>query len=475
MTTEPVARSSSARATLALSCVATLLVLINFTAPVSTVQTIRTALGSGAAGQTWILGSISVGLAACLMMAGTLADDFGRKRMFVIGGGLLALATVVCAVAPVTPVFVLGRIVQGAASAALLASSLGLLGHVFPPGPERARATGLWGAMVGGGIAIGPVYSALLGKVTDWRVTYWVIALAAALVMLWGTRALEESRSAHRRSFDLAGVLTLGGGIMLLIAGLTEGRSGWTQPHVLVLLVAAVLLLAAFVVVEKRVAEPMLDLGLLRRPAFVASIVGALMTGMGVIGLMTYVPIAAQTMLGMSPLASAALLAFWSGLSFVAAPQARRFVALVGDRLQVAAGLVVCGVGELVLIGITEQSSWWRFVPGLVLAGLGSGVVNAALAGLAVRSVPAHRVAVGSAANNASRYLGSSLGVALVAAVLALAPRGGGAAHEMGAGLTYAAAISGALTIAGAVLVALCRERPESESPVESPRLASSV
>ncbi|MFI0979748.1 MFS transporter [Streptomyces sp. NPDC021093] len=457
---------------------ATLLVLINFTAPVSTVQVIKTALGSGPSGQTWILGSISVGLAACLMVAGTLADDYGRKRIFVIGGALLALATVVCAIAPSTPVFVLGRIVQGGASAALLASSLGLLGHVFAPGPERARATGLWGAMVGGGIAIGPVFSALLGKVTDWRVTYGVLAVLAVLVMLWGIRTLEESRSEHRRSFDIAGVLTLGLGITLLIAGLTEGRSGWTQPHVVIFLVAAVLLLAGFVWVEKHVAEPMLDLGLFRRPAFIASIVGALATGMGVIGLMTYVPTAAQSMLGLSPLGSAGLLAFWSGLSFVAAPQARRFVTRVGDRHQVAVGLVVCGIGELALIGIDEQSSWWRFVPGLVLAGLGSGVVNAALAGLAVRSVPAHRVAVGSAANNASRYLGSSLGVALVAAVLALAPRGGGAAHEMGTGMSYAAVIAGVLTIVGAILVAVCRERPEPVSTVEtsdSPKLAQSV
>ncbi|MEH6373877.1 MFS transporter [Streptomyces sp. KLMMK] len=478
MTTEPVERRSSARSTLAISCVATLLVLINFTAPVSTVQTVRAALGSGPSGQTWILGSISVGLAACLMVAGTLADDYGRKRMFVIGGALLVVSTVVCAVAPVTPVFVLGRIVQGAASAALLASSLGLLAHAFAPGPERARATGLWGAMVGGGIAIGPVFSALLGRATDWRVTYWVLAVLAALVMLWAARSLEESRSAHKRAFDLAGVLTLGAGITLLIAGLTEGRGGWGRPHVLVFLAAAVVLLAGFVVIEKRVAEPMLEPAFFKRPAFVASVVGALVTGMGVIGLMTYVPTAAQSMQGLSPLGSAGLLAFWSGLSFVAAPQARRFVARVGDRQQVAAGLALCGIGELALAGIGEESSWWRFVPGLVLAGLGSGVVNAALAGLAVRSVPAHRVAVGSAANNASRYLGSSLGVALVAAILALAPRGGGAAHEMSTGMSWAAVVSGCLAIAGAVLVALCRERTEPAGaavPAPGPQVPESV
>ncbi|MGP4002182.1 MFS transporter [Streptomyces sp. 8N706] len=463
MTSDPVDHRSSARATLAISCTATLLVLLNFTALVSTVRIIGAELGSGASGQTWLLGSISLGLAASLMVAGTLADDYGRKRLFVIGGAALTLATVVCAIAPTTAVFVLGRAVQGAASAALLASGLGLVGHVFAPGPERVRATGLWGAMVGGGIAAGPVFSALLIKVTDWRITYWITALIVALVTLWGVLALKESRNEQRRRFDLAGVVTFAAGISLLVAAFTEGRGGWTRLHVLLFLGVALLLLAGFVWIERRATDPMLDLALLRRPAFIASTVGALMTGLGVIGFMTWVPIAAQGVLGSSPLQSAGLIGIWSGLSFVAAPQARRLTGRVVDRHQVAAGLVVCGVGEIALTGITEHSSWWRYVPGLVLAGLGSGVVNAALAGLAVRSVPAHRVAMGSAANNAARYLGSSVGVALVAAVLAFAPRGGGAAHELGIGMSHAAAISGVLALVGAVLVALCREHTDRE------------
>ncbi|MFC5724731.1 MFS transporter [Streptomyces gamaensis] len=469
MTNEPVEHRSPARATLAISCAATLLVLINFTTPIPTVQVLAKALGSGPSGQTWILGSISIGLAACLMVAGTLADDHGRKRIFTAGGTLLVLASAVCALAPTTAVFVVGRVVQGGASAALLASSLGLLGHAFPPGPERARATGLWGAMVGGGIAIGPVYSALLIKVAPWQTAYWIIAAVSALVTLWGLASLTESRAEQRRRFDAGGVVTVAAGVSLLIAALIEGRGGWTQPHVLAFLVAALVLLAGFVWIEKRAADPMLDLQLLRRPAFVASAVGALVTGIGVIGFMTYIPISAQKVLGMSPLQSALVLAIWSGLSFVAAPQARRMVGRVGDRQQVAAGLAVCGVGELALIGIDSASPWWQFVPGMALAGIGSGVVNAALAGLAVRSVPAHRVAMGSAAGNASRYLGSSIGVALMAAILALSPRGGGPAHEMSVGMNYAGVVAGALAVLGAVLVALCRERPRPRHAVEVP------
>ncbi|MBH1935256.1 MFS transporter [Streptomyces sp. AV19] len=447
------------RTTLAISCAATLLVLLNFTAPLPAAALIGADLGAGASGRTWILGGIGVGLAASLMVAGSLADDHGRKRVFVAGGGLLALASAGCALATAPWAFVFARVVQGTAGAALLAAGLGLLGHACAPGPERARATGLWGAMVGGGIALGPVFSALVVRAADWRAVYWAVAAAAGALALWGAASLAESRNPRRRGFDAGGAVTLGLGVSLLVAALVEGRGGWARPHVLALLAAAAVALAAFGAVERRADAPLLDLALLRRPAFLASTVGALVVGAGVVGFMTYVPTAAQSLFGMSPLQSAGVLAIWSGLSFVAAPQARRLAGRVTDRHQVAAGLLACGVGQLALAGIGEHASWWRLVPGLVVAGLGSGVVNAALAGLAVRSVPADRVAVGSAANNASRYLGSSIGVALVATVLALAPQGGGAAHAVGVGMSRAALVTGVLVLAGAGLVALCRER----------------
>lgn len=450
------------RATLAISCVATLLVLVNYTAPISTVGVISAQLRASPAGSTWILGSISLGLAAFLLVAGALADGYGRRRVFCYGGALLVLSSILCALAPDTLVFVVGRVVQGGASAAILAASLGLLGHVFPPGPARARATGLWGAMVGGGIAIGPLLTSGLIRVTGWPLAYWLIALVAAALTVWGAVGLGESRSPNRRRLDLPGVLTLGAGIAFLVAALTQGRSGWGQPDVIVFLVIAVLLLAGFIVVEARGSAPMLDLGLLRRPAFVAATVGAFATGVSVIAFMTYVPTEAQRVLGLSPLGSAGLLAVWSGLSFVVAPQARRLVHVIGPRHQIALGLAVCGIGEIAAVGISPASSWWQFVPGLAIAGIGSGFVNAALAGLAVHSVPADRVAMGSGANNTARYLGSSVGVALLAAIVALAPAQHGAAAAFGTGMTYAALTAGVLAILGALLVLLCRERPES-------------
>ncbi|RJQ73878.1 MFS transporter [Pseudonocardiaceae bacterium YIM PH 21723] len=407
----------------------------------ATVRIIGGALHAGTAGQTWILGSISIGLAAFLLAAGALADDYGRRRVFVLGALVLALGSVVSAVAPNVTVFVLGRIIQGMGSAAILAASLGLIGHEFPSGPERAHATGLWGAAVGGGIFLGPLLTSLIGG--DWSVSYWLIAVVSVALALWANAALVESRSHTPRRVDLPGVITLGSGIAFLVAALTEGRGGWFRTEVLLFLLAAVILLGLFVIAERRSAEPMLDLGLLRRPAFLASVLGALVTGIAVIGLMSYLPGATQRTLGFSPLGSAVILGVWSGLSFVVALQSKKLIHRIGIRHQLAGGLVLCAIGALFLIGI-GPSAIWRLVLGLAIAGVGSGFVNASLAGLAVQSVPAGQVSMGSGANNTARYLGSSLGIAVIVGIGALTP---------------AAIVSAVVAVLGAVAVYLCRDR----------------
>ncbi|OXM61799.1 MULTISPECIES: MFS transporter [Amycolatopsis] len=435
-------------ATLVIASAAAFLVLVNFTAPLATLGEIAGALGAGPAGQTWMLGSISLGLAAALLIAGGFADTFGRRRVFVLGGSGLAVGSVLCAVAPVTWMFVLGRIVQGVASAALLVSSLGLLAHAYPAGAERVRATGWWGAMLGGGIAVGPVLAALLTAPAGWRSVYWLIAVLGVAVAAGGAR-LAESRGIPRPT-DFAGLVTLGPGIALLVAALTEARAGWGAA-VLAWAAPAVVLLAAFVVVELRSAEPMIDLRLLRAPAFRAATAGALTSGIAVVSFMTYLPGLLHRLLGLTPLAAAAVVSIWSGVSFVVAAQARRVTAWLGDRRQAALGLGLCAAGELATLGLTAQSSWWHFAPGLAIAGVGTGLCNAALAGLSVRTVPADRAAMGTGANNTARYVGSALGIALVAVVLAAAPGT--------AGVNYTAAITGTLALLGALMTAASRER----------------
>ncbi|WP_214412442.1 MFS transporter [Sphaerisporangium fuscum] len=403
-------RLHEAGRTLAVSCAAPLLALTNYTVPMVTLPETARALGAGPTGPAWILNSISLGLAALLLVAGGLADDHGRRRTFVAGMAALAVAGVVAATAGNTLVFVVARLVQGGASAALIAASLGIVGHTFPTGPERVRATGLYGAMMGLGIALGPLVSGALAAVSSWRGVYWTISLVAAALALAAPRLLPESRAAEARRRDVPGVVTLSLGLAALVAGVIEGRAGWDRPVVPPAFVAAVVLLTAFVLIENRRKEPLLDMHLFRRPLFLVATGGALVTGVAVIGLMSYLPTVLQLTHGFSPLAGAGLFSIWSGLSFVTALQARRF--LPHARARLALGLALSGAGDLLLLGLVTGWSWWKVITGLAVAGVGSGLINASLAHLAIESVPHHRVSMGSGANNTARYVGSSLGVA---------------------------------------------------------------
>ncbi len=406
-------------ATLALASCGTLLVLIAYTVPLTTLAGTAHTLHASPTAQTWALTGTLAGLSALLLAMGSAADDHGRKRVFAIGAAGLALSAALAAVAPSAGVFVLARVLQGAASAALLAPSLGLVGHAYPAGQARTKATGVWGAMVGLGITLGPLVGALVAGLAGWRAVYGVLAVLAAGLTLAAVGWLPESRAAERRGTDPVGVLTLGLGLASLVGGLAAGRTGWARPGALGPILVGVLLLGAFVLAESLVRRPMLDLGLLRRPAFLVASGGAFFAGVAIVGLMSTLPTVLQRLLGESPTVAAAVLALWSGVSVLAALQARRLATRLSGGVQLTAALALCAVGELALYGLRADSHWWQPAPGLVITGIGTGVLNAALARLAVVSVPADRAAMGSGANNTARYVGSALGVAVLATVTA--------------------------------------------------------
>ncbi|MGP4097338.1 MFS transporter [Nonomuraea sp. KM90] len=412
--TEPM--TSRRGATLAVASWAPLLVLTNFTLPMVTLPQTARSLGAGPTGPVWILGSIALGLSSMLLVAGGLADDYGRRRVLVAGTGVLAAASVVAAVSPTVPVFVLARLVQGAASAAMLAASLGIVGHAFPTGAERVRATGRYGAMIGLGTAVGPLVSGLPAAVTSWRAAYWLMAAGALVLAIMSARVLEESRSEVPRRLDVPGVVLLSLGVAALVAGVTEGRAGWGRPVVLEAFALAVVLLAAFVAVERRRPEPLLDLELFGRPAFLVATGGALVVGAAVVGLLSYLPTVLQTAHGLAPLDTALLFCVWSGLSFVASLLTRHV--RLGTAARLALGLGLSAAGFAALLGAGSSLSLPLIAGGLAVSGVGSGLINSSITHLAIESVPAHRVGMGSGANNTARYVGSSLGAAGMAALV---------------------------------------------------------
>ncbi len=415
------------------------------------------ALRGGVAAQTWVLSAMSLGLAATLLIAGAIADDLGRRRVLAWSTALLAIASALGALAPDVGALVAARLLQGAAGAGVLASSLGAIGHSFPTGAPRAFATSIWGAAVGAGIALGPLVGAGLTTSLGWRSSYWLQALAAAL-LIPAAAGIAESRSERKRRLDLPGAVLLSAAMAGLTGGLIEGRGDWLAAPTIALLSGGVLLLVLFSAVERRRREPMLELSLFREPLFIASISGALFTGLAVIGVMSFTPTLLERGMGMSPLGSAAVLTAWSATSVLVAIGARRLLTSISAYGALATGLLLSGLGEFALAGLGVGSSWTRLVPGLAIAGIGSGLANPALGRLAVESVPRERAGLGSGSNNTARYLGGAAGVALVVALAstgehAMAPR------QLLAGYDVATTVCGVLCVLGAVIAAGCNRK----------------
>ncbi|WP_317452165.1 MULTISPECIES: MFS transporter [unclassified Streptomyces] len=468
-------RAGRPGATLAVTATATAVALMNYTAPLLTLPDMTAAFGTPASARAWLLNGTPLGLAVLLLVAGGLADAHGRRRVFLLGNLALGLFTALGAFAGGTGTFTAARIAQGAASAAVLASSLGLLAQAYPEGRERIRATGIWGASVSVGIALGPLLAGVL-SLADWRLTYGVLGAAAVATTALGARALAreerpeaasvsrphleaasayrphpQAASARRPRPDLAGAVTFGLALAALLTALTLGRDGWLRPRVGLLLLASLALTALFVVVEHRGRAPMVDPALLRRPAFLVSTLGALFTGLGAIGLFSVAPALIQNASGMSALGAAWLFLLWSGTAFVVALQARHLAGRLSAAYQLVLGFVLSAAGTLALLGALDggPGSWPRLLPGLFVAGVGSGLLNAALPRLAVDSVEPERAAMGSGANNTARYVGSSSGVAVTMAVA-----------TSGAGPDTAVLVAAALALTGAGITLGLARRP---------------
>jgi MFS family permease len=445
------------RRTLALASVGTLLVLVTFVTPLATGVRTTAEFAAGPGTQAWLLSSMSVGLAATLLTAGVLADDLGRRRVFTVGLLVLGLGAAVVAVSGTSWLFIAGRVVQGVGAAAVTACSLGLIGSAFPLGPARAKAAAVWGASVGAGTGVGGLITVLLDHGTQWRVTYVLTAVAAGLLAVLGRVLLPESVGQARRRPDVAGVVLLGAGISCLLAGLVQTRGGFGSVSVAVLLALGVLLLTAFVLVERRTAEPMIALSLFRVPGFVAATLGALVTGVAVIGLCSYLPTTLQRGLGDSLLVATAVVFLWSAAGTATAWCVRWIPGLDGGRLLVI-GLVVSAVGLAALGVLDTEGSSARLIPGLVVCGIGYGAGNAALGREAVAHVPPARAAMGSGANNSARYIGSAVGTTLVV-LLATSAGGAGTPAALVDGWNTAAFAAAGVALVGAVVISVVQRR----------------
>jgi EmrB/QacA subfamily drug resistance transporter len=403
--------------TLILVCASMFMLLLDLSVVFVALPSIQRDLDASFVELNWVIDVYALALATVVLNAGSLADLYGRKRLFLIGLGAFVAGSALCGAAT-TPLFlILARAAQGIGGATLFATTLALLSQEFH-GRERGVAFGFWGATNGAALAAGPLVGGALTTWLGWRWVFLVNIPIGVAVFALALFKLRETRDEEHGGIDLLGMATLSGGMFGLVLALLRGNEwGWTSGREILLYVLVVLLLAAFVAAEVLQSRPMFELSLLRRPAFAGAQIAVFGFQAGSFALIFYLTIYLQNVLGYSAIGAGVRLLPQTFLSFVAAPLAGRLTAYVPPRILIATGLGLIGGGFLLMHGLTVENAWTALLPGMILVGFGTGTANPPMASTAIAVVEPRRAGMASGVNNTARQLGTATGIAAFGAL----------------------------------------------------------
>jgi EmrB/QacA subfamily drug resistance transporter len=366
----------------------------------------------------WVVDAYALALAALLLVCGSLADRFGRRRLFQLGLALFAVSSLACALAPDAGFLIAARTVQGAGAAAMFATNTALLNHSYE-GRDRSVAFGIWGAINGAAAAVAPVLGGLLIAAAGWRAIFLVNLPIAIVAGIMTQRTLAESRG-QASPIDWAGAASFTlSAAALTYALIHGGDNGWATPVTLASFAVAAAALLVFVVTELRVAHPLLDLSLFRRASFSTLMaVGVVMTACAFAPFI-YTQLWLQSVLGLPAIEAGLVLLPSAGTAFVVSALAGRFLHGMAARWPLGAGLVLIGAGSLLRTFLTASSGWASLMAGLVVSGIGVGLAAPVLISAALAAVPRPRSGMASGAVNTFRQIGYALGIAAFGSVFA--------------------------------------------------------
>ena len=403
--------------TLVLISIATFMLLLDITVVNVALPDIQRDLDASLSSLQWVVDAYALTLAAFLLTAGSLGDRLGRRRVFSIGFAVFTFASFLCGIAGDPTLLNLARGLQGVGGAAMFATSLALIGQEFQ-GKDRATAFGVWGATVGGAVAIGPLVGGLLTEHLGWEWIFFVnIPIGTVAIALTEARLANVAAQDAAR-IDLPGLVAFSLGLFLLIFGLIRGNpEGWGSAPIVASLAGAALLLLAFVAIESRSDHPMLDLSLFRKPAFNGVSAVAFGLSAGMFAMFLYLTIYMQGVLGYTPLETGLRFLPLTVLSFAAAPIAGALSHRIPIRVLLGVGLGSVGAGLLLMHGVDPDSGLSALLPGFLVAGAGIGIANPGIGQAAIAVVPAAKSGMGSGINTTFRQVGIATGVATLGAI----------------------------------------------------------
>ncbi|QCV96675.1 MFS transporter [Acidipropionibacterium acidipropionici] len=400
-------------------CLSIFIVMVDSTGVNLALPSISREMGASTSQLQWVIDAYLLVLASLMLLSGSMADRLGRRRIFSLGLLLFGLGSALCSVATGPAMLIATRALQAIGGSMLNPVAMAIITNTYPDARRRARAIGVWGAVVGIGMATGPLLGGLLVDAVNWRAVFWVNIPVVVAALILVHLIVPESRGTAGRRVDVGGQLL---GILVMatlsFAIITGGEQGFDHIQVLASAAIGALALAAFILVERHAAEPLLDLRYFRSVPFSAATVVAVLLFMAFSGFMFVATLYLQDDLGKSPL-HAGLLTMPIALgNALLAPVSGRIVGRRGPRPSMVAGAVALAVGGVMLTLLGPSTPLWYFVLAGFFVGGANGVTNSAITSTAVSGMPAARSGVAASIASTGRQVGQSLGVAILGASL---------------------------------------------------------
>ncbi|WP_234440623.1 MFS transporter [Streptomyces rimosus] len=431
------------------TCLGTFMLLVYATIVTVALPQMARDLHAGFGSLQWIIDVYTLALAGLLLGMGSLGDNLGRKRLYVLGLTVFTAATLACGLAPDVGVLIAARAVQGVAGAAMFATLLPLIGLTYT-GRDRATAFAVWGAVAGAAAGIGNVAGGMLTQFLSWQwIFYGAVPVCAATIAL-SLKVLVNDASRPTR-IDWPGIATFTlAAIGITFGFIRGGEAGWTDTTTLLGFAVGAVLLVVFVLVERAATHPMLPLELFRKPAFDGMLLAACGYYLAAFGFLPVLSLWLQNGVGLSSFATSLVITVQPAAFFATSALVGSALHRIPARWTLGGGSVVVGLGNLALLTVGPGSSWPALLPGLVITGVGAGLVSPVLPAIAMSAAPAAHSGVAAAAANSARQLGLALGIALLGTVFHQYVPDNGPAP----GTAYADGLDAVFLLAGVITLA---------------------
>jgi EmrB/QacA subfamily drug resistance transporter len=442
---------------LALLCAASFLVILDAQIVTVAAPSIQQDLGLTGSGLQWILSGYALAFGGLLLLGGRAADLFGRRRVFMLGVALFASSSLLCGLAWNGDVLVVSRVVQGASAALMAPAAMAIIITTFPEGKERNRALGMTGAVAAAGGSAGALAGGPLTQGLSWHWIFLVnVPIGVAMLALTPVLVRPQPPAIDDRRVDLAGALTVCGGLILLVDAVTHvPDGGWTAPRTVVPLAGAVLLLVSFVLVESRSSRPLVPLRVFRSRTLVGGNLVTMTAAVGAYGQGLLTSLYAQDVLGYTPAQFGLMTAVVPVTAVIASVLSERLVTRYGFGAVATVSMTAMAVGCALLSRLSADGGFVTdLLPGLLVLGPGLGAATVAASIAAVTGVPEHESGLASGISNTSFQVGGALGLAVLTTVAAARSGGVATPEALTAGYQAAFVVAGVVALLGAFAAA---------------------